>query len=253
MGADGKRKTPVLRGASMKCLILAAGQGTRLRAIAASKPLAEVGGAALLEHVVASARAAGASGFVIVTGYEAERVEGMARRLGPGIETVGNPDWDRPNGVSVLAAADRLGGEFALLMSDHLFDSSILRDLIAAGRGDAELVLGADFDVANPRLDIDDATKIEVGRDGTIVRIGKTLERYQAIDTGIFLAGPSLFDAILESLAAGGTGSLSEGVQRLADAGLARVRDIGGRWWLDVDDEAAFAKAEAYLALNPAT
>src|SRR4051812_38140976 len=100
----------------MKCLIVAAGQGTRLRAIAASKPLAEVGGAPLLEHVVASARAAGASGFVIVTGYEAGKVEELAGRLGPDIETVRNPDWDRPNGFSVLAAADRLGAEFALLM-----------------------------------------------------------------------------------------------------------------------------------------
>jgi len=59
----------------MQCLIIAAGQGTRLRSIAASKPLARVAGVPLVEHVVASAAAGGATGFVVVTGYEPEPLE----------------------------------------------------------------------------------------------------------------------------------------------------------------------------------
>ncbi|HEU0133634.1 MAG TPA: nucleotidyl transferase, partial [Allosphingosinicella sp.] len=98
-----------------------------------------------------------------------------------------------------------------------------------------------------PRLDLDDATKIEVGEGGRIARIGKALERYDAIDTGIFIATPDLFEALRASLARGGSGSLSEGVQALAEAGRAFIHDCGGGWWLDVDDEAAFAKAEAAL------
>ncbi|HYE28008.1 MAG TPA: NTP transferase domain-containing protein [Allosphingosinicella sp.] len=236
----------------MQCLIIAAGQGTRLRAVAPSKPLAEIAGMPLIEHVVRGAAAGGASEFLVVTGYRAEPVEtflaGLAARSGLPVATVRNPDWQRPNGVSVLAAADRLQSEFVLLMADHLFDPSILSDLIAAGRGGAELTLAADYGIDNPLLDLDDATKIEVGEGGRIRRIGKTLERYDAIDTGLFVAGAGLIDALRASLAAGGTGSLSEGVQGLADAGRAFVRDCGGRWWLDVDDEAAFAKAEAALS-----
>jgi 1L-myo-inositol 1-phosphate cytidylyltransferase len=236
----------------MKCLIIAAGQGTRLRAIAPSKPLARVGGIPLVEHVVNAAAAAGVREFVVVTGYEAEPVEmflaGLAGRTGLSIEAVRNPGWDRPNGLSVLAAAARLDSEFVLLMSDHLFDPAILRGLIAADRGDAALTLAVDFAIGNPRLDLDDATKVELGEDRRIARIGKTLARYDAIDTGIFIAGPALLDALRAGLEAGGSGSLSEGVQALADAGRAFVWDCGGRWWLDVDDEAAFAKAEAALA-----
>lgn len=236
----------------MKCLIIAAGLGSRLRAVAASKPLARVGGVALIEHVVRRAQAGGASGFIVVTGYEAEPLEAflndLAGRTGLPIEAVRNPDWVRPNGLSVLAAAPRLDGEFILLMADHLFDPSILRDLIAADRRGAALTLAADFAVKDPRLDLDDATKIELGEGGRIVRIGKTLPRYDAVDTGIFIAGPALLEALRASLAAGGTGSLSEGVQALADDGGAFAWDCGGRWWLDVDDEAAFAKAEAALA-----
>jgi choline kinase len=236
----------------MKCLIIAAGQGTRLRGIAPSKPLARVADMPLIEHVVRAAAAGGATGFVVVTGYEPEPLEAFLAELSGTsnlpIEIVRNDDWTRPNGVSVLAAASRLDSEFILLMSDHLFDPAILRDMIAADRGGAALTLGADHAVANPLLDLDDATKIELGEDGRILRIGKTLANYDAIDTGIFIATPALLEALRASLAAGGAGSLSEGVQALADSGQAFTRDIGGRWWLDVDDEAAFAKAEAALA-----
>jgi choline kinase len=235
----------------MKCLIIAAGQGTRLRAIAPSKPLAPLAGTPLIEHVLRSAAEAGPREFVVVTGYEAEPLEAylddLAGRTGLAIEAVRNPDWDRPNGVSVLAAAPRLPADFALLMSDHLFDPAILAGMIAAGRTGAALTLAADFAVDDPRLDLDDATKIEIGPDGRILRIGKTLPRYDAIDTGIFLAGTELMVAIRASVAAGGSGSLSEGVQALAERGRAFAWDCGGRWWLDVDDEAAFAKAEAAL------
>lgn len=235
----------------MKCLIIAAGQGTRLRSIAPSKPLAQVAGRPLIEHVVRAAAAGRATGFVVVTGYEPEPLEAfldsLSERSGLSIEIVRNEEWARPNGVSVLAAAPRLGSEFILLMSDHLFDPEILRDMIAANRKGAALTLAADHGVDNPLIDLDDATKIELGEEGRIRRIGKTLPHYDAIDTGIFLATPELLEALRAGLAAGGTGSLSEGVQALADLGRAFTWDIGGRWWLDVDDEAAFAKAEAAL------
>jgi choline kinase len=239
----------------MKCLIIAAGQGTRLRSIAPSKPLAEVAGLPLIEHVVKAAAAGGATGFVVVTGYEPEPLEAflgqLSERSGLPVEIVRNADWARPNGISVLAAAPRLGSEFILLMSDHLFDPAILSDMIAADRSEAALTLAADHAVANPLLDLDDATKIELGEGGRILRIGKTLPRYDAIDTGIFIATPELLEALRASLAAGGSGSLSEGVQALSDSGRAFTRDIEGRWWLDVDDEAAFAKAEAALSDSP--
>ncbi len=236
----------------MKCLIIAAGQGTRLRNIAPSKPLAPVAGLPLIEHVVSAAAAGGATGFVVVTGYEAEPLEAflgdLAERSGLPIEIVRNPDWARPNGLSVLAAEARLDGEFILLMSDHLFDPAILSDMIAADReGDAHprRRFRRRQSAARPRRRDQDRSLARTAGSSASARL---LPRYDAIDTGIFIAGPALLEALRASLAAGGSGSLSEGVQALADAGRAFVWDCGGRWWLDVDDEAAFAKAEAALA-----
>lgn len=235
----------------MKCVIVAAGQGTRIRSLAASKPLAPVKGMPLIEHVVRGAAAGGATGFVVVTGYEAAGVEAflgdLAGRTGIAIETVYNPDWQRPNGLSVLAAAPRLVDDFLLLMSDHLFDPQIVTRMLAAPRSNGMLILASDYGIDNPLIDLDDATKVATDGSGRILRIGKTLPAYDAIDTGIFLASPALLTAIGDAIEAGGSGSLSEGVQRLADAGHALTMDIGKLWWLDVDDAPAHALAERSL------
>ena len=234
----------------MQCLIIAAGQGSRLRSMAASKPLALVAGKPLIRHIIERARAGGATRFVVATGYEPEPLEAYLRELaeseGLEIEIARNPDWLLPNGHSVLAAAPKLDGDFLLLMSDHLFDPDMLRDLVEAPTPDA-LLLSVDRDVASPLIDLDDATKVVVGEDGRIVRLGKTLNEYNAIDTGLFRAGPALIAAIRAAVEAGGQGSLSEGVQQLADGGRAVALDHKGRWWLDVDDPRALAIAQDAL------
>jgi 1L-myo-inositol 1-phosphate cytidylyltransferase len=229
----------------MNCLIIAAGHGSRLRDISPSKPLTPVAGVPLIEHVVRAAAAGGATAFTMVTGHEAERVEAFLATLADfPIRTVRVADWDLPNGHSVLAGAAVIEGDYLLTMADHLFDPEIVRRLIASPP--APLTLAVDRDLGNPLLDMDDATKVETGAGGAIVRIGKALGRFDAIDTGLFRAGPALAEAI----GAGG-GSLSEGVQRLADRGLAQSVDVTGLGWLDVDDAAALAKAEgAYQRLR---
>jgi choline kinase len=238
----------------VQCLIIAAGQGTRLRSLAPSKPLAEIAGAPLLAHVVRAAKAGGATSFLVVTGYEPEPIEALlpilSEQVGAPVEAVRNPDWLRPNGLSVLAAGPRLDDEFLLLMSDHLFDPAIVSGLLAGRRPDAALTLAADYDPENPLLDIDDATKLLVDGERRIRRIGKTLADYNAIDTGIFHGTTALIDALHRSVDEGGLGSLSEGVQALAAEGRAFVHDIGGGWWIDVDDEAAFRRAEESLPLE---
>ena len=236
----------------MKCLILAAGHGSRLREVSESKPLTPVQGVPLIERVIAGAAKAGARDFLVVTGHRAERVESFLAALGPRlgvvVEWVRAETWDRPNGFSVLAAHDRMPGDHLLLMSDHLFDPDILRRLIAMPRAGTALRLAVDHDPNRPLIDLDDATRVELGADGAIVRIGKSLERFDAVDTGLFLATPLLAEAIRTDIDSGGGGSLSEGVQRLADQGLAQTMDIGTAEWIDVDDPERLELAEAMFA-----
>ena len=59
-------------------------------------------------------------------------------------------------------------------------------------------------------------------------------DRYNAFDTGIFLATPMLIEAIEAKAAAGGVGSISEGMQALAER-LDQPIDFGLVIAVDVD------------------
>jgi choline kinase len=228
------------------CLIIAAGHGSRLREISPSKPLTPVAGVPLIERVIRSAAAGGATRFVVATGHEAARVEAFLAGLPFDIEPARVADWDLPNGHSVLAGAARIAGDYLLTMSDHLFDPAIVARLIAAPP--ASLTLAVDRDLDGPLLDMDDATKVQVGEAGAIAAIGKMLTVFDAIDTGVFRVTPALAEAIEAAVAEGKAGSLSDGVQSLAARGEAMTLDVTGCAWLDVDDPIALGKAEAMLA-----
>ena len=234
----------------MNCLILAAGLGSRLQGISESKPLTPLGGVPLIEHVIRRAAAGGATRFLVVTGHEAARVERFLAelqfRLAVPIGWERVADWSKPNGHSVIAGAAALNGNYLLSMCDHVYDPAIVTRLLSARpRG---VTLAVDRKLAGPLIDIDDATKVEVASDGRIARIGKQIEAYNAIDTGVFLATPALAPAILTAIGDGAEGTLSDGVQRLADAGRAWTVDVGDARWIDVDSPATLELAEARIA-----
>jgi choline kinase len=229
-------------------VIVAAGMGLRLREIAPLKPLAPLLGEPLISRVIDCALAGGATEFVVVTGYEGAKLEKYLYSLAAGrglrLSCVRNPDWRGSNGLSVAAAGPVVHGQFLLLMSDHLFDPEIVRELLAEAAGEPGVTLAVDRRLDSPLVDLEDVTRVEAGPDGRIRRIGKLIGGYNAFDTGVFLASPLLIQAIEAAVAEGGVGSITEGMQRLADQGLARTFDIGERFWIDIDDAAAFGRAE---------
>ncbi len=234
----------------MNCLIVAAGMGGRLRQRGQSKPLVPVNGVRLLERVITRARSAGVERFFVVSGYRGEELRAAldifsAREAIP-IVHVSNDEWQRGNGVSVLKARPFLDGPFLLTMCDHLVDPAILRDLIAAPLEPDTVTLAVDFNVAGSINDLDDVTRVMCSN-GRIVHIGKIIREFNAIDTGVFLCTPVIFDALEVSQAAGDD-SISGAMNVLAREGRARVFDIQGRLWLDVDDPATLDKAETLLS-----
>ena len=227
----------------MKAVIVAAGFGSRLRAVSPSKPLTAVAGIPLIERVIAAARAGGASSFVVVTGYEGDRVAAFLGALDPTIVCARTADWASANGHSVLTGAAVVGpGRHLLMMADHLFDPAIVAATIAAPP--APLTLAIDRRLDNPLVDLDDVTRVRT-RDGAIVAIGKHLESYDAFDCGVFAVNGDFHAALRDSIVAGGAGSISDGVTALVPTGGARTVDIGAAWWLDIDDAKALAQAEA--------
>ncbi|MGZ5513911.1 MAG: phosphocholine cytidylyltransferase family protein [Candidatus Aminicenantales bacterium] len=232
----GRAETP---GPDLKCVIIAAGRGSRLAARAASKPLLEVGGIALIDRAIDAARAAGVREFVVVTGYRGEDVEGHLRSRTEAdhisIATVRNKEWEKENGLSVLKARKLAGERFLLIMSDHVFDPALLGGLARIPINGDEIILAVDRRTGgHAYVDFDDVTRVR-DVDGHIAAIGKSIPEYNAFDTGAFLCTAALFEA-LETSQRRGDYSLSGGIRVLAERGKARTWDTGGLFWIDVDD-----------------
>lgn len=230
----------------MKALIVAAGFGSRLRDISPSKPMTDVAGTPMIARVIAAARAGGATGFVVVTGHEGERLSAYLRALDPTIICVGTANWALPNGHSVLTGAEAIGPErHLLMMADHLCEPAIIARMIAAPA--VPLALAVDRRLDNPLVDLDDVTRVRTNGD-RITAIGKHLADYDAFDCGIFTVDHRFHRALRGVIARGETGSISAGVESLAATGDALAVDIGTSWWLDVDDPRALTQAELAVA-----
>ena len=182
---------------------------------------------------------------MVVVGYRANLIRRwFAERAFYGISVtlIENPEYHKANGVSALAAKDELHNPFLLLMSDHIFEPKTAEALGQQQLGDDEVILAVDHNVDSV-FDLDDATKVR--REGNhIIDIGKNLTRYDALDTGMFLCSPALFDR-LESAKKDGNCSLSDGMRQLAQEQKLRAFDIGDAHWQDVDSPEALGYAES--------
>src|SRR5262249_16022134 len=147
----------------------------------------------------------------------------FSTREGVPIVHVVNEEWQGANGVSVLKARPFLDGPFLLSMCDHLVDPEILRGLMACTREPDTVTLAVDFKVTGSINDLDDVTRVKCSN-GRIEHIGKVIRDFNAIDTGVFLCTPVIFDA-LEASQTAGDDSLSGAMNVLARQGKARVFD----------------------------
>jgi len=237
----------------MKCLIIIAGKGSRLKSLSDSKPLATLLDVPLVERVIRSALEAGVDGFYAVVGYRGDQVRAFLAELADKIDVpvtvIENDDWEKANGLSVLKAKKFLNEPFFLLMGDHLFDSGIARKMIDFPLAENEIVLAVDQNLKNPMVDLEDVTRV-MAEEGLIQDIGKGIEEYNCFDTGIFLCNPALFSALERSSLDFGDDSLSGGVRVMAREGRARTMPVDGMFWIDIDDPERHRQAESYLTAN---
>ena len=229
-----------------QCLILAAGNGTRLRPMSAElpKPLVQFRGKPILEHVILTAHEAGIDNFVVVVGCRSDLIRRWfdSRWIGNvSVTLVENPDYHKANGISALKARHEIRENFLLLMADHIFEPETAKSLIREPLAPGEVILAVDPKI-DRIYDLDDATKVRRNGD-RIVDIGKEIANYDALDTGMFLCSPVLFDK-LESATKDGNCSLSDGMRQLARERNLHAFEIGEAHWQDLDTPEALAHAE---------
>ncbi len=232
-------------------VVLAAGEGLRLSAHhgARPKPTVPLLGLSLVERTMISCLAAGIQRFLVVLGHREHEVrmhiEEIASRRKCHVDFVTASNWRVGNGASALAAADRVGDSpFLLTMSDHLIEPSLVEHVLRTRLDNAGICLAVDRDKAGV-FDHEDVTKVVLS-DDRVTRLNKSLEQWDAADTGVFLCTPTLFEG-LRRAAASNKHSLTDGVNELASDGLVVAVDITGAEWLDVDTPESYGEARRRL------
>jgi len=238
-------------------IILAAGFGSRLNAEEGHKLLAQVGGHPMIDHHLAGLHMLGVDRVVVVTGYAHERLEAELEALelpeGMRLQCAFNPNFEGQNGSSVLAGAAALrdaayAGPFWLTMSDHLFEPALFDDLQAFGserdpQWQGALMIDRKLETI---FDMPDATKLALNTHH--FAIGKELERFDAVDAGLFWCDQGFVEALIAAREERGDCSTSDAVRALHAADAFGFWDIGQRLWQDVDTPGARAHAERLIA-----
>jgi choline kinase len=211
------------------------------------KPLQLIGGQPLIRRVINAAAAAGLKEIIIVTGFGAASIDAWVAKGGLPlrVRTVYNKDFRLSNGISLLKGGEAAGEDFALLMSDHLFQPAILREMLARPLGEDLARLAVDRKI-DSIFDLDDATKVQLSGD-RIAAIGKGLEEYNAVDCGIFQVSQKLIQHMAEILEEEGDLSISRGMDIAISRKAMGYHDIGRLLWQDVDTLDMFHKAEQML------
>lgn len=116
----------------MKALVLAAGRGTRMKELTADrpKPMVLLAGKPILEHILLGLREAGATEFVVITGYRAEVLEsyfGDGRPWGVSIQ-YRRQETQNGNAKAIQLAEEAIGQEpFFLTFGDIILHPSNYR------------------------------------------------------------------------------------------------------------------------------
>ena len=231
-----------------EAVILMAGEGSRLRGAnkVFLKPFVPLLGRPLISYALDTLLRAGIETLNFVVGYESERMITQVTPLIPSLVNasfIENRDWQKQNGLSLLAAADDMAGPFLLTMSDHLFDDAIVDRLLDSFTPNF-LNIAVDRKL-DSIFDLEDAMKVRT-RGNRVTDIGKELRHYDAIDTGLFVCPLEIFD-YLERAKSGSSQrdcSLADGVRLMASDDMVRAIDIGDGWWQDVDTPEMLCQAE---------
>jgi bifunctional UDP-N-acetylglucosamine pyrophosphorylase/glucosamine-1-phosphate N-acetyltransferase len=226
---------------ALAAVILAAGQGTRMKS-ALPKVLHPVAGAPMLAHVIAAARDAGAADVMVVIGHGADRVKEAFAETGVNFalqaEQLGT-------GHALRCAVPALAGfqgDLLLLCGDvPLLRAETLTRLVQCHRSRQATVTVLTAEVANPRgygriiRKGDGVERIVEEKDATVAE-----RAVREINTGIYVfAAPRVFE-----LLAGLTNDNAQGEYYLTDV-LAAARGAG-----ETVAALAVTRAEEAMGIN---
>ena len=241
----------------MKAVILAAGQGTRIRSVHGERPkcLIEFEESTILDHQLEALYLAGVNDVAIVVGYEKEQIIAhVAHRNHSNqqkIHFIENRSFALTNNIySLWLALEWLSGDsFLCLNADVIFDPGILGLAI---RANAPISM-----IVDPSWR-DETMKVIIAGD-RVLRMGKKISREEFSGTyiGITLFNRAIqktFFAKMEDLISRGQLNVffNAAVQELVDEGIqVGFTTTAGLPWAEIDDplDLTFAQQSVFPQL----
>lgn len=155
-----------------KVVMLAAGEGSRLRPYTNNRPkcLVEVDGVSILQRQLSVLKKANINEIVLIGGYKSQMLEGMATRL------YKNPRYDKTNMVYTLFCAESELHSDALLCYGDIVYSSKALNAILKSEADISVVIDLDWATywqARSENPLDDAETLKLNEKGHIIEIGQ--------------------------------------------------------------------------------
>ncbi len=217
----------------MKAVILAAGEGVRCRplTLTRSKVMLPVANKPTVEYVVRALRDSGIRDIVMVVGYAKERIMNY---FGNGKDFDINIEYAEQNqqlgtAYAIKQVKDLVEGEFLVLNGDNLVSEETITDLTEKHMGGVSILTAARADATGYAL-------VEE-RGGKVLKIveGLTLKDVHNVNTGIYIFGPDIFDAIEETLESDlGEFGIIDSIQWMVDARYGVHAYRTDHTWMDV-------------------
>jgi len=245
----------------MKAVILAAGQGTRIRSVHGERPkcLIEVDNATILDHQLDALYKAGITDVVMVVGYEKEQIVNhlRSRKLShvQRVHFIENPAFAITNNIySLWLALDWVRNDsFIVLNADVIFDADVL---------DRAVRTTAPISMIVDPLWRDETMKVIIHGDH-IIQMSKKIprERFSATYIGITVFSKEIQARFFKTMATVvSAGRVNEffnvAVQELVDEGVhVGYTSTDGLAWAEIDDptDLSFAQQNVFPQITTAT
>jgi len=210
-------------------VVLAAGEGTRLRPLTRNrpKPMLPAANRPILEYVFDALVAADVGRIVVVVGYKRGRVQNHFGPTYEGIDlTYVTQHKQLGSGHALLQAREAVDGSTLVVNGDRVIDANIVRDVVREFEESGEPAMAV---LERPETSQYGAVVLHEGDVAELVEKPET-DEYRLINAGVYAFESSVFEAIDATERSDGELALTDTIGRLMDGGRVRGVRTEGMW-----------------------